>query len=58
MTEKEEYDFFCKNYGELDEENRDKLLTVGKKLLEIKRMVSNTENKIDIPESQIKVEKL
>jgi hypothetical protein len=42
----------------LDEENRDKLLTVGKKLLEIKRLVSNTENKIDIPEGQNKVEKL
>jgi len=47
MMGKEGYDYFCKNYEELNEENRAKLLTVGEKLLEIKRLVIMPKNKIE-----------
>jgi len=45
MTEKEKSDMFFNNYEELDDKNKDKLLIVGKKLLEIKNLVKDTKDK-------------
>jgi len=45
MTEKEKSDVFFKNYEKLEDKNKDKLLLVGKKLLEIKKLVIDTKDK-------------
>ncbi|MDR1317002.1 MAG: hypothetical protein LBK13_09035 [Spirochaetales bacterium] len=41
MRGNEQLRALCRNYKELEDENQDKLLLVGKKLLGIKKLVMN-----------------
>jgi ribosomal protein L5 len=48
MTDKKELQDLYKNFTELEDENQNKLLQVGKKLLRIKKVVVNN----DVPEDK------
>jgi ribosomal protein L5 len=48
MTDKKELQDLYKNFTQLEDENQNKLLQVGKKLLRIKKVVVNN----DVPEDK------
>jgi hypothetical protein len=54
MTENEELENLYRNYNELEHENQEKLLLVGKKMLGIKKLVT-TDDVFGRQEGQIEV---
>jgi hypothetical protein len=56
MTNKKELENLYRNYNELEDDNQKKLLLVGKRLLEVKRLIMKEDNVSNLKGNKLKFE--